>query len=204
MTYRIVFDLDDVLCNLREPMSDALAKATGKRIAWQDWTTYDLPVLYGVGLDHCLSAFLEHEVLERAKPEPGAVDAVRVCRELGCEVQVMTARGWHPDGDALTRSWLAAHGFVVDALAVVGLHESKAAVIEAAGGADFLLDDSPRHIQEVMATGVVTTPVVLCRPWNQHVTGAGRVRGNIEFCKLVMGRMAARCFGSRNSTGPRR
>ncbi len=72
-----VFDCDDVLANIRELTAEVMNRLCGRSIHWHDWDTYDLSATYGIEIDRCLAAFVEHRVLERATIEPGARTANR-------------------------------------------------------------------------------------------------------------------------------
>ena len=169
-----VFDMDDVLAHLRSHIQDALFARTGKNIPWEQWDTYDLGEIYQIPLSECLGAFNEAAILEKCLPEPSSQEAVLTAKQQGMPVHILTARGWHPAGLALTQEWLLHHGFVFDDLHVIPLHQCKAEYLRMLGlPARFFFDDSPRHI--VATQNLVEFPVIVDRPWNQGLTGVHRV-----------------------------
>lgn len=180
----IVYDCDDVVANIRDNMAEVLSQLSGRNIHWGEWDTYDLSKIYGINIDDCLAAFLEHRVLERATLEPGARETIRAVRDDGYRIVMLTARGWHPHGDSLTREWLAAHDIIVDELRVVPLHASKTAVMEDTY-VDFLVDDNPRHIIDAEGVTHIRSPVLMSRPWNLDTDVRHRINTLPDLVKLV-------------------
>lgn len=180
----VVFDVDEVVANIRDKIASVLHKVTGRDISPERWDTYDLSEIYGIDIDRCLAAFLEHEVLENATLEPGAREAIKMTRESGYRVMMLTARGWHPDGDRLTREWLSAHGIIVDELRLIPVHASKVTTLEGTNTL-FFVDDNPRHIIEAEGSTSILTPVLFTRPWNRSVEVRNRIDTLKEFESMV-------------------
>lgn len=185
MSYAI-FDLDDVLANLRDPIQAALTKRFGKDIHHREWDRYDLSDIYEVPLNEIVDAFIEHEILDHARPEPGAAEALCCARECGHQVAILTARGWHPDGDALTREWLAAHGLLPDLLHIVPLHQKKEEVLGRYSGIAWMIDDNPAHVLGAARSGAVQSVVLMERPWNKDLAHPLRVLDLFEYANLML------------------
>jgi len=184
----LVIDCDDVVANIRETVAQAMMAETGQDRPWQQWDTYDLSKIYG--LTNWSSSFLEHRVLERATPEPGARLAIRTAREMGYRVMMLTARGWHPDGEALTRDWLEAHQLEVDELQIVPVDASKVQALKGVA-VEYFLDDNPRHIREAEYADHIFNPILVSRPWNTRTTARHRVESLLAFTRFL------RCQGAR-------
>lgn len=164
----IVLDLDDVLANLRESLYRTLLTATGVDFHWRQWTHYDLRQLYAIEEAPLHALLLRERALEVCEPEPGAAAATRALRALGYHVRIITARGWHPEAELLTRVWLEQHGIEHDTLAVVPLAGDKLEQIEARDQVVLAVDDHPRHIERYREVGIPA--VVVDRPWNGMCT----------------------------------
>lgn len=184
MSYAI-FDLDDVLANLRDPIQAALTKSFGKDIHHRDWDRYDLADIYNVPLGEIIDAFLEHEILDHAVPEAGAQEAMAAARAAGHRVAVLTARGWHPNGTVLTRQWLGDHGLLPDELHVVELHRRKEDELHRYGRVAWMIDDNLAHVHGAAATGLVDTVVLMTRPWNRAGHHDARVNDLFEYAELI-------------------
>lgn len=176
----VAFDMDDVLANIRTLVADVLGKATGRSIPWESWTTYDLGQVFGIPIDHCLQAFIEHTVLERAQPEPGAAEAVTRAIELGFTPAIISARAWHPNGQSLTRDWLDAHGLPIQEVHLVPLGVSKSSCLQGLGNIAAYVDDHLGHILDAQAAGIPGA-VLMDRPWNRFALPNDRVYSLAEF-----------------------
>ncbi len=184
MSYAI-FDLDDVLANLRDPIRAALAKAVGKDIPHHEWNRYDLAGIYNVSWEEILDAFLEHDILDHATPEPGAQEALAAARAAGHRVAILTARGWHPKGDALTYQWLGDYRLLPDELRVVEMHRKKEEELTFYQQIAWMIDDNPAHVHGAEATGLVDTVVMMDRAWNATSEHPTRVKDLFEFASLL-------------------
>ena len=153
-------------CSVPEQLQDALDRATGKIIPWTTWDTYYLTHIYQISFERCVEAFIESKLLERAEPEPLAAETLLTLRANGWRIAIVTARGWHPDGEAVTRGWLARHGFPYDELHLVGHGDSKGAVFAGIGRIDLLVDDAPHHVLAAAELPTVRRPLIMTRPWN--------------------------------------
>lgn len=180
----IVFDMDEVLVNIRDVMQEVLGELTGKMIPWTEWHSYYMPDNYGISLDECLAAFIEHEVLERATLEPYAREAVAIARAEGYKTAIITARRWHPNGTKVTRDWLAAHNIYVDELMVVDIDVKKSSVMKVLGNVVYMIDDNADHVHDSLDTNASQNSFVMHRPWNIRETDLPRVRNLEEFVEV--------------------
>lgn len=181
----VVFDLDDTLANLREHLMAMLNRRTGLQIHWNDWRRYELVSVYGASVEQILDWVLKDRVLEAAHLEPHALEAVRAAREAGYRIAVVTARGWHPRGEAITRGWLQANGIAVDALHLVPAFGSKAEVLARLGPVRHFIDDHAGHLHPARAVPSVGDTHLIDRPWNQEDETHNRLRGLDEFIRLL-------------------
>jgi len=181
----VAFDLDDVLANLRDHLMVVLNRETGRDIHWRQWDRYELSGVYDLSIEQILHLVLEHGVLEAATLEPLAGAAVAASRAAGYRVAVVTARGWHPRGEALTRAWLHGYGLEVDALHLVRTFHGKAAALEALGEVAHFVDDHVGHLYPALDLPRVQAVHLLDRPWNQHDRQLHRLHGLGQFIELL-------------------
>jgi 5'(3')-deoxyribonucleotidase len=181
----VVFDLDDTLANLREHLMAMLNRRTGRAIHWNDWRRYELVSVYGASVEQILDWVLKDRVLEAAHLEPHAVEAVRAAREAGYRIAVVTARGWHPRGEAITRGWLEANGIAVDALHLVAAFGSKAEVLARMGPVRHFVDDHAGHLHPARGLPSVGETHLIDRPWNRDDSTHNRLRGLDELIRLL-------------------
>ena len=165
----IVLDLDDVLANLRESLYRTLSAATGIDLHWRNWTHYDLRQHYAIDEVRLNELLIAERTLEACEPEQDAGIMTHMLAELGFEIVIVTARGWHPRAQAVTRSWLAAHAIHYDHLAVVSLQGNKLDAIDTYSNIRLAVDDHPSHVLRYQAAGIPT--LVMDRPWNIDYAG---------------------------------
>lgn len=159
----IAFDLDETLCCLRDKLSDAFAHIAPKPP--DNWKHYDFKLEYGIGTAVAVEIMLESLVIEKCLPEPGAS---RLLHELkkNYDIEIWTARGWHPSGEQTTIKWLAEHLFPEVKVRLVSIHGSKAALALQAPNLVAFIDDLPSHVDAVKAAVPHVHCAVVTRPWN--------------------------------------
>jgi hypothetical protein len=95
---------------------------------------------------------------------------------MGYRIEVVTARGWHPEGEAATVAFLDAHGFAYDKLHVVPLGVPKTSAYLSIGDIEAVIDDSPTHIRAAATLPNVKNTFVVDRPWNRAMEPHGAIR----------------------------
>lgn len=169
----IVLDLDDVLANLRESLYQTLLRSHGVDRHWRHWGHYDLTRHYQIGNAELDALLIREGALEACEPEPGAAQMTHAIAELGFELAIVTARGWHPRGEAVTRAWLDAQGIHFDHLAVVALGGNKLDALKPFAKVELAVDDFPANIKRYHGAGIPA--LMVDRPWNAHFTEAERI-----------------------------
>ena len=160
----IVLDLDDVLANLRDSLYRTLSRASGVKLHWRHWRSYDLCEHYPTVCNRLDEILVDDRTLESCRPEPGAVAATRALAELGFEIAIVTARGWHPKAEAVTRDWLDEHGIQYDHLSIVSLGGSKLEALKRFRRITLAVDDHPDHVRRYDMVGIPA--LLMDRPWN--------------------------------------
>lgn len=160
----IILDLDDVLANLREILYRTLHRATGRDVHWRGWRHYDLSRHFSLENAMLEALLQEQQVLQHCDPEPGAARTTARLRELGYTLAIVTARGWHPQADALTEAWLERHGIGYDTLHVVPLGGDKVGISAGLRDVRLAVDDHPNNIRRYHAAGIPALMVQM--PWN--------------------------------------
>lgn len=167
----IAFDCDDVLVNLRDPMSRMLASVTQTPYRhWETWDDYDLPRRYGLSTESFIDAMKTHDVLSRGKLEPGVPDVFHLLRGAGYAIEIWTARKWHPRARSLTQQQLRCADVAPEHIRLFDLGESKAEkAVEQ--NITALVDDNPHHLVELESLSGNASEgccgFLLNRPWNQ-------------------------------------
>lgn len=176
MQYKaVVFDLDDVIVNLREQVYQAFYKEHGDHIpVIEDWYTYDMRDLFNLSsIEEGLNIFQEHQVLENARPEEHAFDLIRHYYFNDYRIFMITSRGWHPHGTVITEQWLKDYNLFdfVDNFYVTDMKECKSDIIKmlSDGGykIEHLYEDQMRNIEPCIEKDLVDKAYLVSQPWNQ-------------------------------------
>jgi 5'(3')-deoxyribonucleotidase len=165
----IILDLDDVLANLRESLYRTLTRASGIDLHWRHWRSYDLCEHYPTVCDRLDEILVDDRTLESCRPEPGAQAATRGLSKLGFEIAIVTARGWHPRAEAVTRHWLDKHGIRYDHLSIVSLGSNKLGALTPFRRIALAVDDHPDHVRRYQQAGIPAA--LMDRPWNAGCEG---------------------------------
>jgi 5'(3')-deoxyribonucleotidase len=165
----IILDLDDVLANLRESLYRTLTRASGVDLHWRHWHSYDLCEHYPTVCDRLDEILVNDRTLESCRPEPGAQAATRALSELGFEIAIVTARGWHPRAEAVTRHWLDKHSIQHHRLSIVSLGGNKLEALTPFRRIALAVDDHPDHVRRYREAGIPA--VLMDQPWNAECEG---------------------------------
>jgi hypothetical protein len=181
----VVFDLDEVLCDLRHGTHEALTGLVPNYPHWTKWLNYFHFEQQGISLDRFLELLVDHQILENAQPAAFAGEVLDVMHELGFRTAVVTARGYHPNGERLTREWFEKHRLAVDELRLVHMLESKADAIRGLGKVVAYIDDLPAHLNRLAEAQVGGQLYLMRAPWNSHSFAYRTVRSLSEFAREI-------------------
>lgn len=187
----IAFDFDGVIGDLGPGSHMACAAMSKLPAPSAEWTIYDQYVQYGMTLEQYLEALIQYRVLEDAPITPGAAEAMRAARLAGYEIAIVTARGYHPEGEAITLDWCQRHGIEVDHLRLVGPSASKKQALADLGNVVAYVDDLASHLDEVATTCPDTKLYLMDCLWNQGEHRYTRLRSVPEYVSIVLADLGA-------------
>jgi len=172
-----VWDMDEVLANLRDVLCERLSPVFGVEADWRAWTDYS--VLYRHFTREpqpFIDAMVSERVIEHCAPEPHAGEALADLAARGYRNVIVTARAWHPAAEAVSWEWLERHGMAasVERLIAVPPFASKTGAIASLGPVDLYVEDSAHHLDAAMGDGLVDRGVIVDRPWNAGWPGRAR------------------------------
>lgn len=177
----IVFDVDDVICNFRESLHQSF-KQLGKDIHWSTWEIYKHVDIYQLNNEkELLDHMRDYQVIEKAIVEDLVKDLFERLKEKGYYIGLLTARGWHDQGQELTHNFVDKYKLLVDKVVISGQHmDKKSAHIDKFDGKVVAyIDDSIHHVADFNEQGVLA--FLLNRPWNIKNNELPRVDNLLEF-----------------------
>jgi uncharacterized HAD superfamily protein len=163
----IVFDVDDVICNFRESLYQSF-KDKGLDLPWQDWNHYNHVKMFNFTHEKELHLHMKEAlVLEKSLLEEGVREVMTNLKQKGYKIGLLTARGWHSEGEIITQAFIDKYSLPVDKLVISGQHmDRKSAHMDKfKGEIAYYIDDSIHHIQDFLSQGVKA--FLMNRPWNQ-------------------------------------
>jgi len=194
-TRRIYVDLDDVLGETARRFLVLLELHFGRRIAFEEITTFDLGESFGFGreeLEEYLRLVHRPEALAAIEPMAGAREVLTGWRERGYQVAVLTGRPPATRDDS--QAWLTRHGFPFDALHQVDKYSRYYDGVHGSPDGALRLDEVPAlgfcfAVEDFLDTAAFLAdtaglPVALLdRPWNRDLSAiAPDVRQRIVRC----------------------
>ena len=131
----------------------------------------------GTRTDDILEYYEEESFYHAQEPYPGAQEFVKkLCERM--DVYFLTAI---PEQAVAYRGRQLRHFFPEVPASNVFYGSVKERFI-----ADFSLDDCPDHILAQYDSGAVKHPVIMRRPWNEHLSGIMSVNGYEDFLTFIM------------------
>lgn len=180
----IVFDVDDVICNFRQSLYQSF-KEKGLDIPWQTWNHYNHVKMFNFNQESELHQHMkEYLVLEKSLLEEGVLEVMHSLKEKGYQIGLLTARGWHAEGMAITQAFIEKYDLPVDKLVISGQHMDRksAHIHKFEGEVVYYIDDSIHHIQDFLSHGIKA--YLMSRPWNQDCE-FNRVQSLKEFSEQI-------------------
>lgn len=165
----IIFDLDDTLGDLKVRLQNIYRKKTGRTdIHYRDWKDFN-SVNYGYSFDDLTEFFIEDNSLRLMRAHAGVVETTARVKALGYDIHIVTARGWHPDAQAVTEAWLAENNITFDQLHIVPFGHCKEELTRSIPNIHFFVDDRMDHCLAMHKSGrVETQTLVFGQPWNEE------------------------------------
>ena len=179
----IWFDVDDVMVDTSAMIEKSLRDLTGKSIDITQWPHHNFPEIYGFDVNFMEKVrykWLEDQILENAPLRAGVAEAMKDLANQGYKLGLITARSWHPQGEAVTWAMVEKYNIPVSDIAVLSYDESKVALLEKiSSGVQGYVDDTYRHVKACSEKGWYSC--VMNQPWNRQYTDLPRVDSMQEF-----------------------
>lgn len=195
------FDLDDVLVDLRSHLSKSMSDRMGRHIDWRHWQSYNF---YEGMMSHqdFMQMIIDDRLLEQCRPEHGALEVLQELNKEGIKIAIITARGFHPEGFAVTMEMLQRSGMPFDRLHIVEHRKGKAEPALSIENLVAYADDHAAHLDAISsAFGRANRDLhlsLVTRPWNASADGYHRV----EHLKQFMHEALKRCERLDSIGGP--
>lgn len=182
----LAFDCDGILSNLVPGMSMMCQEVSGKKCDPSEWIDYGHYTNLGMTDKQYLDGLVSYKVLETATAHYGAAEAITRAIAEGCAIALITARGFHPNAEDVTRAWLEQNGIHVDYLILVGPNETKIKALLSLPNVIAYVDDYLSHLESLTAAEMSIPLFLMDQPWNREDKKFSRVHSVHEFVDKAM------------------
>lgn len=163
----VIFDCDDTLGNLKDRLENIYRTETGNQlISSNDWKDYNSIDRYGISSDQLTGLFYNDKTLENIVPHDGISEISHTLRDLGYNIEIVTARAWHDRAYEITEKWLNDNNFAYDRINIVPLTQCKEEATRHIENIKLFIDDRFDHCLNMWNSGRVETCLVYSQPWN--------------------------------------
>jgi len=183
-----IFDVDDVICDLKFIIHKALLIETGQDIHYNDWYSFNLDKVYNVDMKVIMDAFFKHDILRNGQLNTNIHSVIDYLNQEKVKTMALTARGWNPEGNEITRIYFEENKINIPTLKVIEHHESKSKIISNLRDHRIIgfIDDNPRHILETEKEcgSHVNQYILKNQPWNKSTEISSKVLRIDELTEL--------------------
>ena len=163
----IAFDLDDTLVSFREPMCNLLNDLTNSDIHWDKWKTYDAASYYGMTSEEFCQQIVEHEILKKLQPHIETKEVLTTLQNMGYHIAIISARGFHPNAEILTRNWFIENDIAFDSIHINKHGYAKINMLDAKYDVKLAIDDHVDHGKDYIDSNRVQNVLLYDMPWNK-------------------------------------
>lgn len=165
----VVFDLDDTLLDFKTQIMNSIHQEHDMYHHWSTWKDYNLFKTYDLTSKQLRDTWVKHKCIQNADVFPYARQVLIEAKERGFNVVLVTARGWHPNGDKLTAEWLKRYDMPYDDLVVTMPGQNKMKSLTGYDSFEFGIDDHVRNCVDFRESGKFKKVYLINAPWNQHL-----------------------------------
>jgi uncharacterized HAD superfamily protein len=185
----IAIDIDDVLADLSHPLVAFHNETYGTSLTRDDHRDYNLASVWGGTTQESYEKMMEFfasPYFAAVRPVPGAVEGVRVLRDLGHDLVVITSR---PEGIMeKTSGWIEtffprAFRDILFATHYYNRDQNKKAGLCTSLGVDLMLEDCLEIALECASAGIRV--LLYNAPWNQAARLPGGIRRVFNWDEIV-------------------
>lgn len=166
----ILLDCDDTLGDFKSVLQNMYREITGDAtICSSNWTTFGEVNRYGIPNNELLDHFIAYKALERITPHDGVSEITHALSDMGFNIEIVTARAWHPEAYEITEGWLTDNNVYFDKINIVPLNDCKETATRHIPNVKIFVDDRYDHCKEMADASRVEQCLMFSQPWNKQV-----------------------------------
>ncbi|HEX8122115.1 MAG TPA: hypothetical protein VF549_12695 [Solirubrobacteraceae bacterium] len=158
---KIAIDIDSTLHHYWDQLAAAAKRRFGVDLPYDQQVTWDIGLLRPEQVKVCIAETHAEHNITRAKPYPGAAEAIARWKEAGHFIHITSHRA--VEAHDATERWLQEAGFPYDELYCSYDKITRCTEI----GVGLLIDDSPVNLQHAIDQGIRAATIL--HPWNREL-----------------------------------
>lgn len=167
MIKTVVFDIDDTIADLRNPMCKALNAFSKKDFHWKQWKSFDIVSKYEIRVDDFYKCIVENNILENIKPHSDTKKILTDLNDQGYNLVIITSRSYHPDAYNLTKRWFDKYDLPYDKIHISSHEKPKTVFLERDQEVIMAVDDRIENCEDFIRHGIPHT-YLYNMPWNKE------------------------------------
>lgn len=168
----LIFDMDNVICNLQDMWLSLYNKKYNDNVKKKDILSYDIHKYCRYG--HAIYEFVNNsEIFRMLQPIPGAVESLKYLIKKGHKVRICSAAQENQIEGKL--DWLQKY------LPEIPQEDIIFSFDKSIVDGDFMFDDAPHNLYNSSCL----VPVLFDQPWNQKIKDFIRVYNWQDIIKLI-------------------
>lgn len=180
----IVFDLDDTLANLKDPMVDCLNSLTGKNLQSSDLFKFDTTDIYGITNQDFFNCLINNDILDNLEPFIETRTLLTDLLKNDYNITIITSRAYHPDAFEVTKNWFAKYEIPYSRIIISEHGKKKSDYVTKEENVILFIDDRIENCEDFIASRKAYNVRLFDAPWNQQ-SSIARVANLSEVRQLL-------------------
>jgi len=180
----IVVDIDDTVADFRTPFCDLIYHHTGVWQHWSQWENLDFKKVYpGIDFDY-FKAIIDEQLLENLRLDDIGWPSVFKYAYSRWDVIVLSSRGYHPHGKAVTEKWLKDRDMPFTRVCIVNGYDKTTEIKQLGIKPRLLIDDHPEILTN-FENHFPKAVVKMHRNYNKAVSVKYTARSSQDVLKIL-------------------
>ena len=159
----LCLDLDDSILNLRDPLVAAVNNID---------SNFDNKSFSELSINDLLNIPEIEQILQNAEPFDGTQYVLKYLINH-YNLHIVTARGWHPRGETITKRWFQMRNIPYTDIRIVPLGKSKLEAITDLTNIHLALDDRIENCEDLATRADIV--LMMDQPWNRDFINTDKI-----------------------------
>jgi uncharacterized HAD superfamily protein len=162
-----VFDLDDTLCDLKDPLARILKEHTELDYHWEDWYDFSISKMYNLTHAEFCDLIIQSNILESLEPYKESAETLTELKKRGYNIGIITSRDYHPKAYKVTKTWFDKYGLPYDDIQISSHFRGKSEYAKIYEKVIVAVDDRIENCEDFINNGTTENVYLFDMPWNR-------------------------------------